>query len=244
MYHARPSDFETKFNGCIIKDGDRLFYPSSFREGSELGTANISAVEFKNQPIQTKFGIELTRINNLTTNHPFRNIPIKNDLFPHPPLGFINHDFYLLRFTRPHQKVSGRYRLGFHRDCVHVDNLNDYELRTFPEEIRVNTVVGRTQLFNNSLLSLFFPTFYSYEDAISFILNNAKLGVAITPTIAIKIDGKKNTILLLKNEFTIGEYSPKSKKFSLRTKLYNKELTSLGIPYEDSWNFRTIRTKD
>lgn len=233
MYQSQPSDFETKFNSCILVSDNKIYQARGFRSAKIPGNADISVYEYdKKELVPGIYNISLTYCEVYPSDKVIRNVSMKNDIFIHPPLGFINHDFYLLRFIRPHQKVNGRYRLGFHKDSVYIDNMNSSEIDQFPSVISGASVLQKPNLFINSIYSLVFPKFYSYEEAMDMLLNNKSLGRAITPTIAVKLCSRTNGFILLKNEFTIGDYSPKLKKFILRTNIYNNELDSLGICYE------------
>lgn len=234
MYRSQPSDFETKFAGCYLIHNDEIYMTYRFRQGVTPGNCDLQVVKIaKKDYTFIPFNISLTYCEQEPSDIVIRDISMKNELFIHPPLGFINHDFYLLRFIRPHQKGNGRYRLGFHKDSVQIENMNRIEIASFPDVIRSCPLLQRPST-QNCLYSLFFPKFYSYEEAMKSLLNHTRLGVAITPTVAVKYCHKTNGIVLLKNEFTIGDYIPSLDKFILRTSIYKNELDNLGIPYENT----------
>jgi hypothetical protein len=148
-----------------------------------------------------------------------------------PKLGFINHDNIVLLLERKHKRESpSKYRKGLRSDTLDITNLSAVEYsEAYSIEDPCNVYCyGKDQVMQRILHSLFFPIFYTYEEAVELLLAFDKLSCAITSTLALKVDFKTNNIFLYRNNFQIGILT-KTKRIELRTELFTDSLIKAGV---------------
>lgn len=229
-YVETSNDYNVRYEGCYgVKDG-KIIYANGFYEGPGGMIMRCFILEVA-QNNKNKDGI-LSSKSAYQNNH--TDIPIKfdNDMFPIPKMGYINHDTYCLFYERRHKKSSpSRYRRGLREDHVSISNISLYEadmlgLTTFRKD-------HSRQVFDEAAYSLFFPKFFTPEEALKSITSGERLSAAISPTLAIKADYTQKSIVLLKNLWKIGDYSKKEGRFLLRTSIFNKSLDEFKVNYLD-----------
>jgi len=158
--------------------------------------------------------------------------------FPIPTLGFINLGTYAIFLQRTHLKRgNGRYRRGFRPDTISGFNPFTKELRAIGE---YDILDGEREnymsdeVFMRIAPNLFFPEpFLSFEEALNEVTSFNRLGIAFTPSLAIKIDLLSNRIVLLKNCWIIGDYDFKTIVFNMRVDTFNSELGRLKVPFKE-----------
>lgn len=226
-YKESAHDFEVRFQECWgIKD-EKVILSNSFNNSlnNQVSMKYYVLDKYKSEKIGNK---KYQRYWLRDTEAPI-NIEFDNNNFPIPKLGFINHSFFTLYFERKHKKSSpSRYRRGLRRDTLDISNPSLYEL-----DVLLNGKnflrMDQDTLFQNSAYDLFFPSFFSYEEALDSILSGERLAAAITPTIAIKYDLHDRSVVIMKNLWKIADYNEDFKKFNLRTSLFIDDLEEVGV---------------
>ncbi len=227
-YKEEPNDFIVRYEGCYGVDGNEIFQAINFI-GNSSGEVVMVYAPLDYSKAKTQQGFIVERFNR-SDQYSSKPIEFNNNLFPIPKMGFINHDFYTLYYERRHKKPSpARYRRGLRLENVDIKNLSSFEIST----LNLKGVIpeGSQLQVEPSLKSLFFPTFFSYHEALEKVLSGERLSAAISPTIAIKADGLHNSIVLMKNLWAIGDYCFKRKMFLPRTNIFNRSLDQLNIEY-------------
>lgn len=227
-YQEDANDFVVRYEGCYGVDESKVFQAINFN-GTTSGDVNMthSPIEFIKSTTPQGFLIENSY---RPETYSSRLLEFNNDLFPIPKMGFINHDFYVLFYERKHKKPSpARYRRGLRLENVEIKNLSNFEISALGL-INIKPDNFQVQL-ESSLKSLFFPKFFTYHEALEKVLSGERLSAAISPTLAIKVDGMYQSIVLMKNLWSIGDYCFKRKTFLLRTSIFNRSLDQFSIEY-------------
>jgi hypothetical protein len=148
-----------------------------------------------------------------------------------PKLGFINHKNTTIFIERKHKKESPtRYRKGLRADNLIIAHPSSLEYKeVYGIDPYDANYYGTEQVLLRVLHSLFIPETYTYQEALDELLNFKKLSCAITSTISLSLNFKTNSILLRRNQFVIGAYSPKLKGFVMSTDLFNDVLIKSGV---------------
>lgn len=226
-YTETPHDMEVRYEGCYgILPDKTIFRAYSFYRDEE------DSIMMVYHPLVTSNSKYINSKTLVKTNGFFHEIDkykVKltpdNNLFPIPNLGFITLDFYSLYLYRKHKKSSpARYRRGFRYDLIDYDCFDSQELSKLSTSI------------NNDYLSIinaiFNPKYFEFNEALNLLLNGERISCALSPSICIKIDSNRNTLILYKNNWVIADYSSRQSKFLLRYKkcnLIEEELKSLGV---------------
>jgi hypothetical protein len=149
-----------------------------------------------------------------------------------PKLGFINHNSLVIYLERQHRRPSpSKYRKGLRSDSLIITNVSssDYREVYYSRDPYDTGYYGRDAVIQKILHSLFFPIFYSYEEALNSLLTFKRLSCAISSSLALSINFRTNKILLHRNQFTIGVYNSKLKGIILNTELFTDSLIKAGV---------------
>jgi hypothetical protein len=150
-----------------------------------------------------------------------------------PKLGFINYKNMVVHLERKHKKSSpSRYRKGLRADTLTYLNLSAYEYKeAYSLSNPVDTYnYGEERVLQKILAPLFFPVYPTYQEAIDSLISFKKLSCAISTTLALSLDFKTNKILLWRNKYVMGYYTPSLCKFILTTDLFKDEIKLSGVP--------------
>lgn len=150
-----------------------------------------------------------------------------------PILGLINHKDGVILVERTHKMGSP----SKYRKALRADNLVYSDLCA-----REHTALGLSSITNydkEDILklishSLFKPTLFSYEEALSSVLNLERLAAAFSSSLCLRIDSYSNKIILNKYKWNIGEFNTKTKEIDLYVNTFKKDLDSLGIKYKEA----------
>lgn len=227
-YIESAHDFEVRFLECWgVLDKEIIFSTHFFNKASQKVGMKYYTLSQK-KPVVIG-GAEFPRCGISENDAEELEIPFNNDIFTLPKLGFINHSFFTLFYERRHKRSSpSRYRRGFRRDTININIPSIFELDTLFRDHNPIRRMGQEGLFENSAYDLFFPKFFTYEEALELVLSGKRLSAAINPSIAIKYDSKHNSIVLMKNMHNVGDYDEESNKFIMRTSLFNEDFIEIG----------------
>lgn len=226
VYKENAHDFEVRFLECYGVKDNLVFFSSNFMNvNDDEVSMKYYGLEIHSPRTIGKYKYDRYL---LRDNYEPEVIQFDNNLFPIPKLGFINHAFFTIFFERRHKKGSpSRYRRGFRRDTVDITNPSLYELDCLfgnNNEFRMD----QDTLFQNVAYDLFFPSFFSYEEALDKVRSGDRLAAAISPTIAIKYDSRNNSICLMKNLWKVGDFNEEANAFSMRTPIFNNDFEEIG----------------
>lgn len=226
-YQETSHDFEVRFQECWgVKDNKIIFSASFNNEINNTVKMKYYVLDEYRKEKVGNIGYQKYWLKDTEVSCP---IEFDNQFFPIPKLGFINHSFFTLYFERRHKKSSpSRYRRGFRNDTIDITNPSLYELDVMLKDRNIFRM-NREELFHNSAHDLFFPKFFTYEEALKSIISGDRLAAAITPSIALKYDHNDKSIVIMKNMWKVGDYNEKTQSFKLRTSLFIDDLLASGV---------------
>ena len=219
-YQETTHDFNVRFAECYGYHNGRVIVANDFIE--EGGKIKLIYSEVRHN-ITNFRGLNI--VTTEFSGSKKMNIEYDNDVFILPKLGYINCTDYAVYIERNHKRSSpSRYRRGLMMNQLKATNISFQEIAKFPER-----PINFTRIDHLTALSkfLFNPVYYSIDEALELILSGKKLSVAITNTIAIKLNERNNTITLMKNLWEIGEYNQDKNVFDLKTRIFNESLEGI-----------------
>lgn len=225
-YVESVHDYEVRFLECFGTLEEKVIFSCEFNECNESNKSKMKYLEV----INSNYNIGNLNFNIGSFEHDShnKNISFNNDIFTLPKLGFINTSFFAVYYERRHKKSSpSRYRRGLRQDTLELKNISNYEVAMLTEGN--NPVGSKHTLFFASIHDLFFPHYFTYEEAIESILTFQRLSAAITNTLALKYDMTLNSIQLLKNNWVIGDYSDTKKGIILRNDFFIDDILEHNI---------------
>lgn len=224
-YVESSHDYEIRFLECFGVLDNKVIYSESFHKDT-TGMKMNYRIANRTDSSEGDLLVHHCELEDLSYITP---IEFDNTIFTLPKLGFINTSFHTVFYERYHKKSSpSRYRRGLRSDTLNIKVISESEIN------KIISPYSTKNPFNNSLFmdtvhDLFFPYYFTYNEALESILNYTRLSAAVTNTLAMRYNDNTNSIELLKNNWVIGDYSKKDESFKLRTNLFVDSILEAGI---------------
>jgi hypothetical protein len=207
-------DLTVKYSKCFVKYKDSIIRVEEFTQDGSESPIYIYYNTFKNK--------NLLSVPSILFNQEEYDFTL-------PKLGFINIKDSVVNVTRKHKRdSSSRFKRALHLDTIAYKDLSYVE--------KSYMSLSYSDPITKIVDDLFNPKFYTFEEAIESVLTLARLSTAITPSIAIKLNGITNTMDLVKNSWSIGSFNVDEGLFELNINIFNEELSDLGIPFRRKYD--------